>query len=315
MTKVSEDVKKQLLDYPFVTAVGHGYGEGERHENDEKAVVAFVTEKKAESELDEEQVLPKEVDDVKVDVQQVGELGIEQITPQKVQDTGEINTTDKHRPNPQGVSIGHPEITAGTAGFIAWEKEEKHGVTYPAPRGVTNNHVGANENNAEVGDSILQPGPYDGGNNTDKDRIGSLEGYVKLKDEENKVDVSWYSIDNRKSNSYTPGIGVPSATSQVSEGEKVKKFGRTTGLKKGKVRSADARVRVKFGSGVKEFEDQILTDSISSGGDSGSAVMNEQGDLVGLLFAGSSTVTVANKIENVLNETGLHLNPEDVYDE
>jgi len=313
MTKVPEDVKKELLDFPFVTAVGAGYGRGERHKNDEKAVVAFVTEKKPESELDEEALLPKEIDGWKVDVQQVGELGIEPVTPQKPHDTGEINTTDRHRPNPQGVSIGHPDVTAGTAGFVAWKEKEKYGVKYPEPVGVTNNHVGADSNNAEVGDNIIQPGSYDGGDNSDADRIGELAGYVPIEDEDNKVDVAWYTLDGRKSNSFIPSIGVPSKTAEVEEGDEVKKFGRTTGLKKGEVRSTDARVRVRYDGGIKEFTDQIISESISSGGDSGSAVVNEKGELVGLLFAGSSDITVANKISDVLDRSGLKLTPEQVY--
>jgi len=314
MSHVSEDVKKELLEYPFVTAVGHGQGRGERHENGEKAVVAFVTEKKSESELDESDVLPKEVDGVKVDVQPVGEIGIEPVTPEKAHDTGEVDTTTGHRPAPQGISIGHPDITAGTAGFIAWRKQEQMGVEYPEPVGVTNNHVAANENKAEVGDNILQPGPYDGGNNSDRERIGGLEGFVDIVDKDNLVDVAWYSIDGRKMNSYVPSIGVPTEAAEVAEGDEVKKFGRTTGFKKGKVLSTDARVRVKYDSGLKEFEDQVVAESISSGGDSGSAVVNEKGELVGLLFAGSDRITVANKIENVLEETGLSLKPSDVYE-
>jgi hypothetical protein len=309
MTRVSESVKKELLAYPLVTAVGHGDGRGERHENDEEAVVAFVEEKKAESELDEDDVLPKEVEGVKVDVQPVGEIGIEEITPQKPQDTGEINTTEEYRPNPQGVSIGHPDVTAGTAGFIAWRKKEKNGIEYPEPVGVTNNHVGANVNKANRGDKIIQPGSYDGGG----DKIGELHDYIEIVEEDNLVDVSWYTIDGRDSNSYIPSVGVPTETAEVSRGDKVKKFGRTTGLKKGEVLSTDARINVRFGDGAREFTDQILTESISAGGDSGSAVVNEAGELVGLLFAGSSEVTVANKIENVLEETGLSLNPEGVY--
>lgn len=314
MSKVPEHIKKELLDYPFVVAVGTAQGQGERHENDEKAAVAFVTEKKAESDLDESELLPKEIEGWKVDVQPIGEVGIEPVEPQTPKDTGEVNTTTRHRPNPQGVSIGHPDVTAGTAGFIAWEAEEKHGIKYPVPRGVTNNHVGANVNDAEVGDNILQPGTFDGGNNSDEDRIGELEGFVPINEEDNKVDVAWYSIDGRKSNSYIPSVGVPTTTAEVEEGDTVKKFGRTTGLKRGEVRTTDARVRVRYSDGVKEFTGQIIADSFSDGGDSGSAVVNEEGDLVGLLFAGSSKVTIANPIADVFEETSLVLDPSDVYE-
>lgn len=312
MTEVPEQVKKQLLDYPFVTAVGSGYGRGERHENGEKAAVAFVTEKKQESELEEEQLLPKQVEGWKVDVQQVGSLGIEPATPEKVQDTGEVETTGRHRPAPQGVSIGHPDTSAGTPGFIAWEEVDRNGITVAKPRGVTNNHVAAATNNASEGDKILQPGKHDGGDRND--RIGQLEGYIPIEDEDNKVDAAWYSIDGRNMVSYIPSIGVPEETSEIEVGEQLRKFGRTTGLEKGKVLSKDARVRVNYDTGTKEFTDQILVESISAPGDSGSAVVNQQGDLVGLLFAGSSKVTVVNQIGDVLEETGLELTPSDVYD-
>lgn len=313
MSEATEEAKKKLLEYPFVTAVGHAQRRVDGAETGEKALVAFVTEKKDVSELEEKDVLPDRIEGVKIDVQEVGELGIEPVQPEKVQDTGEINTTSKHRPAPQGVSIGHPDITAGTPGFVAWEKVEEHGVTYAVPRGNTNNHVAANENQAEIGDNILQPGPYDGGNNDDDGRIGELKGFTEIKDEGNKVDHAWYSIDGRKMNSFIPGIGVPTETVEVEKGDTVKKFGRTTGLKRGKVLSTDARVRVRYDSGIKEFEDQVITESISAGGDSGSAVVDERGRLAGLLFAGSSSITVVNKIKHVLDESGLYLNPEDVY--
>lgn len=309
MSEIPEEVKKQLLDYPFVTAVGSGQGRGKRHKNGEKAAVAFVTEKKAESELEDSEVLPKEIQGWKVDVQPVGEIGIEQVSPQTPQDTGEINTTTKHRPAPQGVSIGHSKVSAGTAGFIAWKKAEVKNVTYAEPVGVTNNHVAANENDAEKGDKILQPGSHDGGSES----VGWLEEFVEITENDNLVDVAWYSIDGRNMNSYIPSIGVPTKTAEVSDGDTVKKFGRTTGLREGEVRSTDARVRVRYGTGVKEFEDQIIADSFSTSGDSGSAVVNSDGDLVGLLFAGSSNITVCNKIENILKETGLYLTPEEVY--
>jgi len=230
MSEVPEDVKKELLEYPFVNAVGPGVGRGERHKNDEHAVVAFVRRKKAESDLDDDDVLPKEIDGTKVDVQEIGKLEIENVKVQKSHPAGDVDTTSKHRPAPQGVSIGHPDVTAGTSGFIAWEEVEKNGVSYPAPRGVTNNHVGANSNRAEVGDNILQPGPLDRGQNTDAGRIGELEGYVEIKDEDNLVDCAWFSIDGRKSNSYVPGIGVPDEAGQVSVGDTVRKFGQSHSL-------------------------------------------------------------------------------------
>ena len=59
------------------------------------------------------------------------------------------------RPAPGGVSWGHFRITAGTLGCLV------RGNRPPRDRrlmGLTNNHVGANSNNASLGDCIAQPG-------------------------------------------------------------------------------------------------------------------------------------------------------------
>ncbi|NOG48388.1 MAG: hypothetical protein HND48_02260 [Chloroflexi bacterium] len=45
---------------------------------------------------------------------------------------------------------------------------------------LSNNHVFANSNDAQVGDSILQPGPADGGQNPG-DAVATLERYVPLR--------------------------------------------------------------------------------------------------------------------------------------
>ena len=77
--------------------------------------------------------------------------------PTDVIQTGPIRTLQGHtgriRPAPGGVSIGHRDITAGTLGCLV----AKNGQTFI----LSNNHVLANSNEADPGDPILQPGPYD----------------------------------------------------------------------------------------------------------------------------------------------------------
>jgi len=50
-----------------------------------------------------------------------------------------------------------------------------------------------------------------------------------------------------------------------------------------------------------------MAGAMSQGGDSGSAVLNNTDNLVGLLFAGSDTTTIINRIENVFSALGLSL--------
>ena len=55
------------------------------------------------------------------------------------------------------------------------------------------------------------------------------------------------------------------------------------------------------------FTDQLLAGAMSQGGDSGSAVLDDNNRLTGLLFAGSDTTTIINRIENVFSALGISL--------
>ena len=91
--------------------------------------------------------------------------------------------------------------------------------------------------------------------------------------------------------------------SDVDVGDAVKKSGRTTGFTVGEVIAVNAVSDVNYGAlGVAHFVDQIITTAFSAGGDSGSAVFDDEGNLIGLLFAGSETVTILNKIDNVFEQ-------------
>ena len=48
------------------------------------------------------------------------------------------------------------------------------------------------------------------------------------------------------------------------------------------------------------FIDQILTSKMGDSGDSGSVGVDDEMNAVGLLFAGSNTFTIYNRITNVL---------------
>ena len=81
--------------------------------------------------------------------------------------------TDRWRPAPGGVSIGHYRITAGTLGVVVRERTTGDRLI------LSNNHVLANSNDALPGDAILQPGPADGGQ-LDTDLIARLERFVPI---------------------------------------------------------------------------------------------------------------------------------------
>jgi len=98
-------------------------------------------------------------------------------------------------------------------------------------------------------------------------------------------------------------IGNPTGVVEGEDGMLVKKMGRTTGLTHGEILYTDATINVSYGEdGTATFVDQLVAGAMSAGGDSGSIVVTEDGqNIVGLLFAGSDTHTIFNRIQNVVD--------------
>jgi len=209
------------------------------------------------------------------------------------------------RPAPLGVSTGHPNITAGTIGC----RVTKNGLVYA----LSNNHVYANENRASLGDNVLQPGPYDGGQNP-RDKIGTLADFQQIvfsRSASNQIDaaIALCTLDTLGNSSPAGSYGTPSkTTAAASVGLAVKKHGRTTLLTTGNVYAVNATVNVGYSSGTARFVNQIIITpgTFSAGGDSGSLIVTQIGDNpVGLLFAGSSSITIACPINLVLARFGV----------
>jgi len=228
------------------------------------------------------------------------------------------------RPVPIGVSTGHPNITAGTIGCRVTDGTNVYALS--------NNHVYAVENQASIGDPVIQPGTYDGGSSPTDD-IGTLDGFEKIDfyDPDNPPQViptntidaaiALSSTANLSNATPSDGYGKPKSTTLPTDDllhHPVKKYGRTTGLTKGRVYALNATVNVAYdeeGEKVARFVGQIIITpgSFSAGGDSGSLIVadgkgrNRADDRkpVGLLFAGSDFITVANPIDEVLSSFGV----------
>ena len=233
--------------------------------------------------------------------------------------------TLRSRPAFIGFSVGHPAITAGTMGALVRDAGSQLFV-------LSNNHVLANQNNASVGDAMLQPGPFDGG--TAADQIGTLAAFqpIDFSGGSNTMDAAIARVTNAAdvSNS-TPlddGYGQPNARifgdanndgvfddKAALLGLDVQKYGRTTKLTRGEITGINATISVCYEVVIifcvksATFVDQLIIGSgtFSGGGDSGSMIVTD--DLtknpVALLFAGGSTSTIANRIDLVLNRFGV----------
>jgi hypothetical protein len=227
---------------------------------------------------------------------------------------GSGGATDRYdRPVPIGVSTGHTNITAGTIGCSVQVGCHNYALS--------NNHVFADEGAAAIGDDILQPGPYDGGQSP-ADIIGTLYDYEPITfstTANNLMDAALIVTDTSMVGTATlpEGYGLPRVTPiDAVPNMDVQKFGRTTGQTEGRVDAINATVNVGYDSGTARFIEQIIIrpGKFSDGGDSGSLIVVDGGvddrRPVGLLFAGSNTITVANPIAPVLARFGATINGE-----
>ena len=190
------------------------------------------------------------------------------------------------RPIRPGASVAHLDVTAGTIGTFV--RRASGG----AVEVLSNNHVLADENQAALGDQILQPGPYDGGSVPD-DVIGTLAAFTPVDvDGPNVVDCATSSIDEEigwsletfDAEGGLTGLLDLNADEDGDDGEDgdelppVAKHGRTTGRTDGTITAIELdNLQVRYDIGVVRFDDQIeVTGSsgpFSQGGDSGSLVI------------------------------------------
>jgi len=223
------------------------------------------------------------------------------------------------RPAPGGISVGHFQITAGTLGCLT---RGRHAPRTSRLMILSNNHVLANSNAGSIGDCIAQPGPFDGGH-CPADQVAILERFVPIRFDGsvNFVDcaTAWAWPDRvRRELMYISGgiryFNVGSTPVAAVPGLAVGKSGRTTQLTSGKITAVGVTIRVNYGSGrVGVFGDQISIRAgqgdFSQGGDSGSLIWtwDARRAPVGLLFAGGSGTTFANRIGRVLDALDVNL--------
>lgn len=296
--------EEELLAKSNVVGVGLGYKITGGEQTDTASVMVLVNHKLPEGLVADQDVVPETVDGRPTDVVEVGDLfaggsDTEELMP--LQEVDAQTLAKRVRPARPGYSVGHFKITAGTIGAGAYDLTPIPGIP-PRYYILSNNHVLANSNQANIGDPILQPGPFDGGT-MPADVIGRLARYVPIKFDGscNYVDaaVAEVPFDTIDRDIYWNGYPATAAKA-AAVGMLLKKTGRTTHFTTGRVTAIGATVNVNYGGGkVAKFCNQIVTSNMSAGGDSGSLVLDWDNNPVGLLFAGSSVATILNPIATV----------------
>ena len=214
MTKAQEAKKKHataLMKLPNVVGVASGFKYRGGKRTDEECVVVYVSKKVDRALLAFSDTIPGKVDLVQTDVIEVGEIRGPRPIPHAVAPgtpltATPLELTHRERPSRCGNSLGHFKITAGTQGAVV--RLARDGELYV----VTNNHVGADSNRGAIGDPILQPGPYDGGQVTD--RVATLSDYVKInfqgaKKKNNALTRAWWKLFQAPANFGAALVGCP----------------------------------------------------------------------------------------------------------
>jgi len=322
------NVKQQNLNYLLkqknVVGVGVGLKESQGVVTDEVAVTVNVVKKIPKAQLTESDEVPRNIDGVKTDVVETGRFLAGLTT------TENQNTKDRWRPTiPPGVSIGHIDITAGTFGCLVRRGSEVFILS--------NNHVLANVNMGRPGDPIIQPGRYDGG--TIADQVATLAEYIPIdfggtnsecniasgiaealsfiakttgsqhrvaayreSAGENLIDAALARpLDPKQVIPVIHKIGRPKGIRIATLGTQLQKTGRTTDHTTGFINQVDVTTTVDYNGRSATFTNQFMASGMSAGGDSGSAVLDDEGYVVGLLYAGSGIATLINPIKTVLD--------------
>ncbi|MGH9314427.1 MAG: hypothetical protein ACRD1S_14680 [Vicinamibacterales bacterium] len=175
---------------------------------------------------------------------------------------------------------------------------------------LSNNHVLARSDKAGAGEDVSQPGLIDNGCQVHT-VVADFTAAAPLG---SNVDAGLAEL--RTGLMDTTGsileIGIPSSTTldpAVNMG--VAKSGRTTGKTTGSIGAINVSVNVQYQAGcgqgkkfIVSYTNQVVINSstFSAGGDSGSLIVTNNGSRnpVALLFAGSSSTTIANPIDEVL---------------
>lgn len=287
--EIPSDTKRELLTIPGVVSVG---------ETTEDGRVVIVIGIEAPDALIDRDEIPDEILGHPTRIEVVGRFSpkIATALDPVARQTGRESRVRPLRP---GVSTSNLDefVGNGTLGWVMTDGNQWYLTS--------NNHVWTDNGVGLAGDRIIQPGELHGGGGSDV--VGQIANWVQIQ-EGSTVDMCWAIIspDVDVQPNVFGEAGAPTGVREPEPGETVTKYGYRTGVTSGTVEQVSASVAVEYGFGIVVLENQIITDMVSDGGDSGAPVIVESTrDAAGTLFAGSEDRSVVNSIRNWESESGL----------
>lgn len=339
--KIQKKYTSDLLKKANVVSIGQGYKTVNGEETKEKCIVVGVTDKVSKSSLKRKDVIPQTLNGVKTDVVKTGVI---KALPRKKRSTEvraqDIDPTNKFRPAMPGISIAHYLVTAGTFSCVVKRDNQRmilsnnHVLSHcndaqigdaiyqpgPIDGGTSNDHI------ADLYDFVpivFTSGGGGGGGNPTCPIAKGVAYFFNIfprifgwkhrlcayaESDYNEVDCAIAKpLNDADIVDEINQIGVPQGIVEPALNMEVQKYGRTTKYTSNRIRQTNVTVRVAYDNKYGVFVNQLITGNMSAGGDSGSAVLNMDNKLVGLLFAGSSDITILNPMVKVFEALNLSL--------
>ena len=332
LAKIHRDNWLDLLLKPNVIGVGVGYKVQNGVTTDELSIVCSVKQKLPPSSFASDSLMiPPLFHGAETDVIQTGIISAPRFFPQSF--------TERRRPAPCGSSIGHYSITAGTLGCLVlvggqvYILSNNH-VLAASNKGKLGDAIlqpGAYDGGLDADKiaTLAKFVPIDFGGDPDdpipppsgckigdsistilnalSGKLGKTTRAVMMKSTGNLVDCALakpLSLDLVEPEILK--IGLPVGIGESVLGMEIQKSGRTTEHTYDTITQVNVAVNVGYGdSGTALFTDQLMAGAMCQGGDSGSAVLDMDRRVIGLLFAGSDSTTVINRFGNVVNALGI----------
>lgn len=283
-----------FLEKKNVVGIAFGYKITNNLQTTEPCIKVFVTVKEFPSELSPDDLIPEVYEGFKTDIIQTGELSYSSLK-------------EKNLPLKIGYSIGPSNVNdVASFGCLVKDYHENYYI-------LSSNHILSNFDELPMGTPILHPGIGDGGKYP-KDLIAILCKKITLlsADEDNYVnyvDCALAKIINKSSIINTIFLlGNIKGVSDASLNLNVKKVGRTTELTTGKILALDAIISLENHNGNTQiFHDQIITTYMSDKGDSGSLLLDNDNNAIGLIFANGDSISIANPIKAILKSLNVRI--------
>ena len=203
-----------------------------------------------------------------------------------------------------GISVGNVVIGgSGTIGFSVFDNITREGMI------LSNWHVLCGRLTCALGESIIQPGQGSPDTGQPTDEVAKLYRAVLT----DRVDAalgrltgSRFLSQNILGRDTIFKIGTPLL------GMTVRKSGRSSGVTHATITDISADIDILYDKVVRHFLEQVVIEGTDASlpGDSGSIWGNDQGEAIGLNFAGinNGTIAFANPFQQVAAALNINLN-------